>query len=89
VQYAHFGDSKGQHTGSVTIHRTGFYSVEYHLTPLVEIAAKTKVMSQEFLSDNGHDVTSKFQLYLRPLLGSGFPESSRLRMNRVPKILKK
>jgi 6-phosphofructokinase 1 len=89
VQYAHFGDSKGFHTGSVTIHRTGFYSVEYHLTRLEEIAAKTKVMSPEFLADNGHDVTSKFLLYLRPLLGSGFPESARLRMNRVQKILNK
>ena len=89
VQYAHFGDTQGFHTGSVTIHRTGFYSVEYHLSPLDEIAGKTKVMPSEFLADNGHDVTSKFQLYLRPLLGSGFPEMARLRMNRVEKILNK
>ena len=88
VQYAHFGDTDGNHTGSVTIHRTGFYSVDYQLTPLEEIAAKTKVMPDEFLADNGHDVTDKFLLYLRPLLGSGMPEISRLRLNKVPKILK-
>ena len=34
VQYAHFGDADGNHSGSVTIHRTGFYSVDYQLTPL-------------------------------------------------------
>jgi ATP-dependent phosphofructokinase / diphosphate-dependent phosphofructokinase len=88
VQYAHFGDPGGNHNGSVTIHRTGFYSVDYHLTPLEEIAAKTKVMADEFIADNGHDVTDKFLLYLRPLLGSGMPEISRLRLNKVSKILK-
>ena len=88
VQYAHFGDSGGNHSGSVTIHRTGFYSVDYHLSPLEDIAAKTKVMPDEFMAENGHDVTDKFLLYLRPLLGSGMPEISRLRLNRVPKILK-
>ncbi|MGF1641137.1 MAG: 6-phosphofructokinase [Rhodospirillales bacterium] len=89
VQYAHFGDSKGETSGSVTIHRTGFYSVEYHLSPLEAIAAKTRVMPREFLKDNGHDVTDRFLLYLRPLLGSGMPDVARLRLNRVPKILKK
>lgn len=89
VQYAHFGDHEGNHTGSVTIHRTGFYSVEYHLTPLNQIAAKTRVMPDEFLNAAGNNVTDDFLLYLRPLLGSGMPDLSRLRMNKVPKILKK
>lgn len=88
VQYAHFGNSAGEHTGSVTIHRTGFYSVEYHLYPLEDIAGKTKVMPDEFLQSNASFVTDQFLLYLRPLLGSGFPEVARLRMNRVPKVLK-
>ena len=87
VQYAHFGDTMGDRTGSVTIHRTGFYSVEYHLSPLDKIAGKTRVMPNEFITDGGNDVTSKFLLYLRPLLGSGFPEVARLRLNKVPKIL--
>lgn len=87
VQYAHFGDSEGNHTGSVTIHRSGFYSVEYHLSKLEDIAGKTKVMPDEFIADNGHDITPEFLLYLRPLLGSGMPEVSRLRLNKVAKIL--
>jgi 6-phosphofructokinase 1 len=88
VQYAHYGDSDGNHTGSVTIHRTGFYSVEYHLSLLEDIAGKTKVMPNEFISASGNDVTDKFLLYLRPLLGSDMPEISRLRLNKVAKILK-
>jgi 6-phosphofructokinase 1 len=83
VQYAIWGDRDG----SVTIHRTGFYSVDYRLTPLEEIAAKTKVMADEYISPCGTDVTDAFRLYLRPLLGSGMPDAYRLRLNRVPKIL--
>ena len=89
AQYARYGDSTGHTTGSVTIHRTGFYSVEYHLRGLEEIAGKTKVMPDEFIHENSHDVTDKFLLYLRPLLGSGMPDVSRLRLNKVAKILKK
>ncbi|MGJ0451872.1 MAG: 6-phosphofructokinase [Methylocystis sp.] len=83
VQYAIWGDRDG----SVTIHRTGFYSVDYRLTPLEEIAAKTKVMADEYISPCGTDVTDAFRMYLRPLLGSGMPDAYRLRLNRVPKIL--
>ena len=83
VQYAIWGDRDG----SVTIHRTGFYSVDYQLTPLEAIAAKTKVMPDEFISSSGTDVTDAFRLYLRPLLGSGMPDAFRLRRNLVPKIL--
>ncbi|MCP5363713.1 MAG: 6-phosphofructokinase [Hyphomicrobiales bacterium] len=89
VKYAHFGDSKGNHTGSVTIHRTGSYSVDYQLTALTEIAAKTRVMPDEFITPDGTNVTDQFKLYLRPLLGSGMPEISRLRVNKVPKVLNK
>ena len=88
VQYAHFGDSAGNTSGSVTIHRTGLYSVEYQLSLLEDIAGKTKVMPDEFIHENGHDVTDKFVAYLQPLLGSGMPDVARLRLNRVPKILK-
>jgi ATP-dependent phosphofructokinase / diphosphate-dependent phosphofructokinase len=83
VQYALWGDRDG----SVTIHRTGFYSVDYQLTPLDQIAAKTKVMPDEFIAPGGADVTDAFRMYLRPLLGSGMPDAFRLRLNRVPKIL--
>jgi 6-phosphofructokinase 1 len=88
VQFAHFGDGKGNNTGSVTIHRTGSYSVEYKLSPLEDIAGKTKVMADDFIHENGHDVTHKFVGYLRPLLGSGIPDVARLSHNPVPKILK-
>ena len=83
VQYGIWGDRDG----SVTIHRTGFYSVDYQLTPLDQIAAKTKTMPAEFLTVCGTDVTDAFRMYLRPLLGSGMPDAFRLRLNRVPKIL--
>ena len=42
----------------------------------------------EFIAANGTDVTDAFRLYLRPLLGSGMPDASRLRLNKVDKILK-
>ncbi|MBG0808777.1 6-phosphofructokinase [Methylosinus sp. H3A] len=84
VQFALWGDRDG----SVTIHRTGFYSVDYRLTPLVEVAGKTKVMPAEFLTADGTDVTDAFRLYLRPLLGSGMPDAYRLRLNPVAKKLR-
>jgi 6-phosphofructokinase 1 len=79
----------GDRDGSVTIHRTGFYSVDYQLSPLEAVAGKTKVMPDEFISESGTDVTDAFRMYLRPLLGSKMPDAYRLRQNRVPKILGK
>ncbi len=83
VQFAMWGDRDG----SVTIHRTGFYSVDYQLSPLEAVAGKTKVMPDEFLAASGTDVTDAFRMYLRPLLGSDMPDAYRLRLNAVPKIL--
>jgi hypothetical protein len=45
-------------------------------------------MPDEFISPCGSDVTDAFRYYLRPLLGSGMPDAYRLRLARVPKILK-
>ncbi len=84
VQYAMWGEG----SGSVAIRRTGFYSVDYELQPLSAVAGKTRTMEDEFISASGTDVTDKFRLYLRPLLGSGMPDAFRLRPNPVPKILK-
>jgi 6-phosphofructokinase 1 len=84
VQFAMWGDRDG----SVVIKRTGFYSVDYELLPLDQVAGKTRVMEDEFLNAAGTDVTDAFRLYLRPLLGSGMPDAFRLRGARVPKILK-
>lgn len=75
VQYAMWGDRDG----SVAIKRTGFYSVDYELLPLSEVAGRTRTMDDAFISDSGTDVTDAFRLYLRPLLGSKMPDAFRLR----------
>jgi 6-phosphofructokinase len=84
VQYAFWGERDG----SVAIRRTGFYSVDYALLPLADVAGKTRTMEDEFIAPSGTDVTDAFRLYLRPLLGSGMPDAFRLRCARVAKILK-
>jgi 6-phosphofructokinase 1 len=85
VQFAMWGDRDG----SVAIRRTGFYSVDYELMPLEDVAGKTRTMEGEFLSASGTDVTDAFRLYLRPLLGSGMPDAFRLRGVTVPKVLRR
>ncbi|MGY8991813.1 MAG: 6-phosphofructokinase, partial [Rhodospirillales bacterium] len=85
VQYANWSDRDG----SVTIRRTGDYSVAYDLSPLDAVAGKTKVMDDSMISASGHDVTDAFMNYVNPLLGTDMPEVARLRLNPVPKILKK
>ncbi len=84
VQFAMWG----ARNGSVAIKRTGFYSVDYELLALEEVAGKTRVMEDEFISASGTDITDAFRLYLRPLLGSGLPDAFRLRYNPVAKVLK-
>jgi ATP-dependent phosphofructokinase / diphosphate-dependent phosphofructokinase len=84
VQFAMWGETGG----SVTIERTGYYSVDYKLVPLEAVAGKTRTMPDEFISASGTDVTDAFRLYLRPLLGKSMPDAYRLRQNRVAKILK-
>ena len=83
VQFAMWGDRDG----SVVIRRTGFYSVDYELLPLDQVAGRTRTMEDAFISESGTDVTDAFRLYLRPLLGSGMPDAFRLRGARVDKIL--
>lgn len=85
VQYAMWG----QRDGSVSIKRTGFYSVDYELAPLESVAGKTRTMDDEFISASGTDVTDAFRLYLRPLLGSGMPDAFRLRTHPVAKVLRR
>jgi ATP-dependent phosphofructokinase / diphosphate-dependent phosphofructokinase len=85
VQFAMWGGTNG----SVAIKRTGFYSVDYELLPLQEVAGKTRTMDDEFIAAGGTDVTDAFRMYLRPLLGSGMPDAFRLRPNVVPRVLRK
>jgi len=82
VQYA----MSGAHSGTVTIHRTGDYAVDYKLSALEDVAALTRKMPDEFITASGTDVTDAFRHYLRPLLGTGMPEVHRLRNVAVPKI---
>jgi len=83
VQFAMWGDRDG----SVAIQRTGYYSADYALLPLEDVAGKTRVMEDHFISESGTDVTDAFRLYLRPLLGSGLPDAYRLRPAPVAKVL--
>lgn len=75
--------------GSVTIHRTGSYSVDYKLTKLEFVAKYTQSMPDNFINEEGNYVTEDFKNYLRPLLGSDMPQPHRLRAPRVDKILNK
>ena len=84
VQFAMWGGKDG----SVAIKRTGFYSVDYELLPLSEVAGKTRTMDDEFIAASGTDVTDAFRMYLRPLLGSGMPDAFRLRHNPVARVLR-
>ncbi len=75
--------------GSITIQRTGEYSVDYKLVDLKEIAGKTKHMPDEFINAEGNGVTQAFKTYCRPLLGSGLPTPAQIRAPKVQKILSK
>lgn len=69
------------HTTSVAIRRVADYAVEYDLVPLTAIAAKTRVMPDEFIAKNGLDVTPAFERYARPLIGTDTPRVARLFTN--------
>jgi 6-phosphofructokinase 1 len=75
--------------GSITIQRTGEYSVDYRLVPLQEVAGKTRRMPDEFINAAANNVTDAFRYYCRPLLGSGLQSAHRLRAPKVSKILAK
>lgn len=71
--------------GSVVIRRVGDYAVEYDLVKLEEVAAKTKVMPDEFIAPEGNNVTEEFRHYVLPLVGTP-PTAVRLFAPRVPKV---
>jgi 6-phosphofructokinase 1 len=75
--------------GSITIHRTGYYSVDYKITPLKDVAGKTRHMPDEFINKEGNNVTDAYKFYVRPLLGSGLQSADRLRAPMIDKILKR
>ncbi len=74
--------------GSISIQRTGFYSVNYQLEKLADVARKTRHMPDEYINAAGNGITDEFKYYLRPLLGSGFLPAHRLRAPKVGTLLK-
>jgi len=73
---------------SITIQRTGYYSVDYKPVALVEIAGKTRHMPDEFINAEGNHITDAFLYYCRPLIGSSFIQAHRIRAPKVDKIFK-
>jgi ATP-dependent phosphofructokinase / diphosphate-dependent phosphofructokinase len=83
VQYAMWDNVDG----SVVIRRpVQNYSVSYDLVPLESVAGKTRVMPDEFINAEANGVTTAFENYCRPLIGSSVPEPHRLRAPRVPAL---
>ena len=74
---------------SITIQRTGYYSVDYKPIELEKIAGKTRHMPDEFINAEGNHVTDAFLFYCRPLIGSGFKQAHRIRVPKVDKIINK
>ena len=74
--------------GSITINRTGNYSVAYKMTDLKNVAANTRYMPDEYINEEGNNVTDAFKYYLQPLLGDDMPQASMLRAPRARKILR-
>lgn len=72
--------------GSITINRTGYYSVDYQIRDLADIAAQTKLMPDTFINAEGNNVTEAFKYYLQPLLGRDMPSAHRLRAPMAPKM---
>jgi 6-phosphofructokinase 1 len=86
---AAMGASTPDFAASVAIRRVGDYAVDYVLQPLEAVAAKTRLMDDAFIAENGHDVTEAFVRYLAPLLGEGRPVAARLRAPAVEKVLRR
>jgi len=83
VQYAMWDNVDG----SVVIRRPVLnYSVSYDLVPLAGVAGKTRVMPDEFINSEANGITTAFDNYCRPLIGSSVPEPHRLRAPRVPSL---
>lgn len=73
-------------SGSVIIDRVGEYEIEYTLTELENIAAKTKHMPDEFINEEGNNITEAFIRYAEPLIGTDFKKTTSLKAPLVKKI---
>ncbi len=63
------------------------YRCEPGLAPLEKIANAERPVPDEFISEDGADVTSAFLDYARPLIGGPLPRYARLKLARVAKRL--
>ena len=61
----------GDKDGSIAIERVSSepYKSRMKLLKLTDVAAKTKHMPDEFITDCGTDVTAEFIEYAKPLVG--------------------
>ena len=67
-------------SGSIAIRRKKgrSYAVTFDVVPLRAVARETRSMPDEFIAENGHDVTDAFIAYARPLVG-GLPVKAMLK----------
>lgn len=56
------------------------------LVELEKVAGKERLMPDEFIAENGHDVTEAFLKYARPLIGEPLPTYARLEKYPVQKL---
>lgn len=67
------------------------YGVTYDKVPLAEVANSERFFPDEWITDDGHDVTDEFLAYCRPLLGDAMVrlpmEDGRQRLARIQPIL--
>lgn len=73
-------------SGSVILDRIGEYEIQYTLTELENIAAKTKHMPDEFINEQGNHITEAFIKYGEPLIGTDFKKTVSLDAPMVQKL---
>ena len=63
------------------------YKCETGLAPLSAVANAERPVPDEYINEDGNDVTSAFIEYALPLIGGPLPQYARLKMTRVAKLL--
>ncbi len=63
------------------------YKCETGLAPLSAVANAERLVPDEFINEEGNDVTPAFIEYALPLIGGPLPKYARLKLERIPKLL--
>jgi len=63
------------------------YRCEVGLAPLEKVAHAERPLPDEFINEEGNDITPAFLDYARPLIGGPLPRYARLELRRVTKLL--